>query len=562
MAEARAAALPGLDFPIAGSDLDPQAVAAAKENARRAGMQNDIKFEICHYEAATPPAAAGTLVTNPPYDERMKVQQAAAVYRRIGDALKRGWPGWTAWLFTGNAEAAKFFGLRPSRKIRLNNGPIPCQLLRFEIFAGAAKKEETTNDTNQTNHEEGITTEHTDDTDYEDGEETTEDANDTKAEVEERGEQSRGPKPREGRPQSDHSQPTPPAFPGSGEHESSPPDFPGSGPPTRRQWQDQAREFSNRLVRMAKHWKKWARRQGITCFRLYDRDLPEVPLALDWYEGHLHVAEYVRPHDRTEIEHQIWLSRMIEAAAAALELDPNDVAVKRRGRQRGPAQYERQAEEGRRLIVHEGGHRFEVNLTEYLDTGLFLDHRITRGMVERESAGKRFLNLFGYTGAFTVYAAAGGAVETTTVDLSSTYSAWTERNLKLNGFCDSHHQVIRSDAMGFLRRTSPRRGGLFDLAVVDPPTFSNSKKTPDIFDVDRDHVELLNWVLGRLSPGGKIYFSTNFRKFKFRDSEISGATIREISRQTVPPDFRNKRIHRCWTLVKQQGAGSGEQGPG
>ena len=177
----------------------------------------------------------------------------------------------------------------------------------------------------------------------------------------------------------------------------------------RRQWQDQAKEFSNRLVRMAKHWKKWARRQGITCFRLYDRDLPEVPLALDWYEGHLHVAEYVRPHDRTDIEHQIWLTRMIEAAAAALEVDPKLVAVKRRGRQRGPAQYERQSEEGRRTIVHEGGHQFEVNLSDYLDTGLFLDHRITRGMVEKEAAGKRFLNLFGYTGAFTVYAAAGGA---------------------------------------------------------------------------------------------------------------------------------------------------------
>ena len=303
---------------------------------------------------------------------------------------------------------------------------------------------------------------------------------------------------------------------------------------------------------MAKHWKKWARRQGITCFRLYDRDLPEVPLALDLYEGHLHVAEYVRPHDRTDIEHQVWLSKMIEAAAAALEVDPKLVAVKRRGRQRGPAQYERQSEEGRRMIVHEGGHQFEVNLTDYLDTGLFLDHRITRGMVEKDAAGKRFLNLFGYTGAFTVYAAAGGAAETTTVDLSSTYSQWAERNLKLNGFSGSRHQIIRSDATRFLRRMIPEHGGEFDLAVVDPPTFSNSKNTPNIWDVERDHVELLNLVLQRLSPGGKIFFSTNFRKFKFRGDEIIGAQIREISRQTVPPDFRNKRIHRCWTLVRKE----------
>jgi 23S rRNA (guanine2445-N2)-methyltransferase / 23S rRNA (guanine2069-N7)-methyltransferase len=509
MKEARRAALPRLEFPIAGSDLDPQAIAAARENARRAGVQKDVQFDVAHYEAARPPAPGGTLVTNPPYDERMKVSQAAAVYRRIGDALKRAWPGYTAFVFTGNAEAAKFFGLRPSKKIRLNNGPIHCQLLRFEIFAPAP----ATDGASET---------------AKDAKETKDNGADTNHTVDGEKQQRLAGHPSGLEPQAASL----------------------SRVPDRRQWQDQAREFSNRLVRMAKHWKKWARRQGITCFRLYDRDLPEVPLALDWYEGHLHVAEYVRPHDRTEIEHQVWLSRMIEAAAAALAIDPTLVAVKRRGRQRGPAQYQRQSEEGRRLIVHEAGHRFEVNLSDYLDTGLFLDHRITRTMVEKDAAGKRFLNLFGYTGAFTVYAAAGGAVETTTVDLSSTYSQWAERNLKLNGYADSHHQIVRSDAMRFLRRIIPG-GSEFDLAVVDPPTFSNSKNTPNIWDVDRDHVELLNLVLQRLSPGGKIYFSTNFRKFKFRGDEILGATIREISRQTVPPDFRNKRIHRCWTLIRK-----------
>jgi 23S rRNA (guanine2445-N2)-methyltransferase / 23S rRNA (guanine2069-N7)-methyltransferase len=545
MVEAKRAALPRLDFPIVGSDLDPQAIAAARENGRRAGMHKDVQFDVAHYEAARPPAPGGTLVTNPPYDERMKVSQAAAVYRRIGDALKRAWAGYTAFVFTGNAEAAKFFGLRPSKKIRLNNGPIHCQLLRFEIFAATADEgRETTKDTKETKGEDEETkktgtTNHTNDTnDDETKTGTTDHTDDTDDEGEEKQEEEGLPhQPSSLKPQA-----------------SSLPRQVSSLAP-RRQWQDQAKEFSNRLVRMAKHWKKWARRQGITCFRLYDRDLPEVPLALDWYEGHLHVAEYVRPHDRTEIEHQIWLSHMIEAAAAALEVDPKEVAVKRRGRQRGPAQYERQSEDGRRLIVHEGGHQFEVNLSDYLDTGLFLDHRITRGMVQKEAAGKRFLNLFGYTGAFTVYAAAGGAIETTTVDLSSTYSQWAERNLKLNGFAGSRHQIIRSDAMKFLRRMMPGHdsgfAGEFDLAVVDPPTFSNSKNTPNIWDVDRDHVELLNLVLERMSPDGKIYFSTNFRKFKFRGDEIQGAQIREISRQTVPPDFRNKRIHRCWTLVRR-----------
>ena len=222
--------------------------------------------------------------------------------------------------------------------------------------------------------------------------------------------------------------------------------------PARREWQDQAREFHNRLVRMAKHWKKWARRQGITCFRLYDRDVPEVPLAIDWYEGHLHVAEYVRPHDRTEVEHAMWLERMLETAAEALAVEPRHVELKRRQRQRGKVQYERTADEGRRLVVQEGGHRLEVNLSDYLDTGLFLDHRLTRAMVEREARGKRFLNLFGYTGAFTVYAAAGGATETVFVDLSQTYLDWCRRNLQLNGFDVRSHQLVREDALPYLRR--------------------------------------------------------------------------------------------------------------
>ncbi len=317
---------------------------------------------------------------------------------------------------------------------------------------------------------------------------------------------------------------------------------------------------------MSRHWKKWARRQGITCFRLYDRDVPEVPLVIDWYEGHLAVAEYDRPHDRTEIEQRIWVRRMLETAAEALEVDAKQVTLKRRRRQRGSEQYERQSDEGHRMMVAEGGHQFEINLSDYLDTGLFLDHRLTRAMVEREASGKRFLNLFGYTGAFTVYAAAGGAAETTTVDLSNTYLEWAKRNMRHNGFSGPRHQFVRDDSLGFIRHRPQRPEGLFDLAVVDPPTFSTSKRTEDVWDVQRDHVELLNLVLDRMAPGGKVYFSTNFRRFKFQPEELREATVREISRQTVPPDFRNERIHRCWTLLRpgaqnsppfQGGAGGG-----
>jgi 23S rRNA (cytosine1962-C5)-methyltransferase len=183
-----------------------------------------------------------------------------------------------------------------------------------------------------------------------------------------------------------------------------------------------------------------------------------------------------------------------------------------------------------------------------VDTGLFLDHRITRSMVRELAAGKRFLNLFGYTGAFTVYAAAGGAIATTTVDLSNTYLDRAADNMRLNGFTGRQHQFVRDDAMSFLEHRPS--GAEFDLVVVDPPTFSNSKRTEEFWDVQRDHAELLRWLLDWVAPGGAIFFSSNFRRFKLAEQEIAGAEIREISRQTVPPDFRNQRIHRCWRIVR------------
>lgn len=485
VAEARAAQKESLDFPIVGSDLDPAVVEIAKQNARNAGVLDNIRFEVASFDTARPPAPAGTLVTNPPYDERLKVAQLGAVYRRIGDALKKNWTGYTAYLLTGNLSAAREFGLRPSRKIRLFNGPIECRLLEFELRRGEPAR------TRLRNFAQAV----------------------------------------------------------AGEPASAIADSP-IAPDGRRSWQAQAEDFRNRLQRMARHWGRWARRQGITCYRLYDRDIPEIPLAIDWYEGHLHIAEYDRPHDRTELEHQAWLRSMGETAAATLNVDADKVFVKHRQRQRGPAQYERQASEGNFLVVSEGGHRFRVNLADYLDTGLFLDHRITRGIVQQEAQSKRFLNLFAYTGAFSVYAAAGGALSTTTVDMSNTYLDWARENMRLNGFDQVWHQFVRADTMTFLRNLDGRRGPPFDLIVTDPPTFSNSKKTEGIWDVQRDHVEMLNLLIANLAPGGKIFFSTNFRKFKFHESEIQGAVIREISGQTVPPDFRNKRIHRCWTLIR------------
>ncbi|MEK6235929.1 MAG: class I SAM-dependent methyltransferase [Planctomycetales bacterium] len=309
----------------------------------------------------------------------------------------------------------------------------------------------------------------------------------------------------------------------------------------------QAEIFRNRLTKRAKHLRRWPTKRGVTCYRLYDRDVPEVPLVVDRYENWLHVAEYERPHEHTPAEHGDWLDLMVRTAAEVMEIPPADVFLKRRDRQRGARQYERQSDEQREVVVSEAGLKFLVNLSDYLDVGLFLDHRVTRSMVGDEAQGKRFLNLFGYTGAFTVHAAAGGAETTTTVDLSKTYLQWAARNLELNDLSNPTHRFLRRDALTFLAESpdEPR----YDLAVVDPPTFSNSKSTEDVWDVQRDHARLLNLLFDRMAPGGVVYFSTQLRRFKLSESELSRVQIREISRRTVPEDFRNRRIHRCWRLV-------------
>lgn len=307
--------------------------------------------------------------------------------------------------------------------------------------------------------------------------------------------------------------------------------------------------LANRLRKNRRRLKAWAKRESVSCFRLYDRDIPEVPLAVDWYEGRLHVAEYARPGTPEGEAHAPWLEALVAGAAEALGVTEDAVFLKRRERQRGEAQYERFAAQGARFEVGEGGHRFVVNLSDYLDTGLFLDHRPLRRRVQEEVAGRRFLNLFGYTGAFSVYAAAGGARSTATVDLSATYSDWAVENLRLNGFAlpgQPEHRVVRADVDVWLQAQAPRS---FDVTMVDPPTFSNSKRMQGVFDVQRDHVDLIRAVARLTAPRGTIYFSNNFRKFKLDEAALARVVrVEDISDETIPPDFRDRRIHRCWRL--------------
>ena len=312
---------------------------------------------------------------------------------------------------------------------------------------------------------------------------------------------------------------------------------------------EQAQLFQSRLVKRARHLRRWPTKQGITCYRLYERDIPEIPLIVDRYEDHLHITEYERPHDRDLGQHAQWLDLMAATAGRALEIDRRHVYLKQRSRQRGTDQHERVSDSRREITVREGGLEFIVNLSDYVDTGLFLDHRITRSMVRDAADGSTFLNLFGYTGAFTVYAVRGGAARTTTVDWSRTYTEWAERNLSLNGLSGRQHRFVRADVREYVRDLPNQP--TYDLAVVDPPTFSNSKRSDDDWDVQRDHVALLNEVLMRMKSGGVLFFSTNFRRFKLSAAEIDSTSIHEISKQTVPADFRNRRIHRCWRIVRE-----------
>lgn len=321
--------------------------------------------------------------------------------------------------------------------------------------------------------------------------------------------------------------------------------FGGLSESVERSFQD----FENRLKKLGHHLRRFPTRRGITCYRIYDRDVPEIPLAIDRYEDCLHIAEYERPHDRTVAQQADWMERMQEIVANVLETPREKIFLKQRRRQRGLTQYERYSEEGFYREVQEGGLKFLVNLSDYLDTGLFLDHRNTREMVRKEAEGKRVLNLFAYTGSFSVYAADGGAKTVTTVDLSNTYLDWAEENMRLNSFSDpDRYCYIRCDIRKFLQLLYDNEQ--FDLVVVDPPTFSNSKDL-EVWDVQKDHVSLLQQIFAHVPAGGVIYFSTNHRKFHLDESGLNAVSIREITQRTVPDDFRNKKIHQCWRMVKK-----------
>lgn len=307
--------------------------------------------------------------------------------------------------------------------------------------------------------------------------------------------------------------------------------------------------FINRLKKNAKQLRKWANKNNYDSVRLYDKDIPEIPLIVEKHRKGLVIWDRRSFTDGDPAERAAWLKTMAAAAMEALEISPEMLFVKERRRQKGSSQYDKLNKKHREFVVQEGPLKFIVNLSDYLDTGLFLDHRPTREMVMSEARGKDVLNLFAYTGSFSLYARQGGAASTTTVDLSATYLEWAERNFEQNNLMTERDRFIREDILQYLP-SAARVEQRFDIIVLDPPTFSNSARMHDTLDIQRDHQLLLDGCLNLLKPEGVVYFSTNNRKFKFEARLPEGVEVREITAQTIPMDFRDKKIHRCWKIKR------------
>ncbi|NOS89355.1 MAG: bifunctional 23S rRNA (guanine(2069)-N(7))-methyltransferase RlmK/23S rRNA (guanine(2445)-N(2))-methyltransferase RlmL [Methylococcaceae bacterium] len=310
--------------------------------------------------------------------------------------------------------------------------------------------------------------------------------------------------------------------------------------------------FANRLQKNLKKFAKWAKQHGISCYRLYDADLPEYAVAIDIYQGEqtwVNVQEYEPPKSIDQHKADQRLAGLLAELPKVLCIAPEQVFLKIRKKQKSTDQYEKYAELGQFHRIEEQGCQLLVNFTDYLDTGLFLDHRPIRQLIQQQARGKRFLNLFAYTGSATVHAAVGGAIASTTVDMSNTYINWAKNNLALNRHT-GEHEFIQADCLEWLAQaaedTDKRQ---YDLIFLDPPTFSNSKRMDDVFDIQKDHIQLIRHALSLLAADGVLYFSTNFRRFKLDSDALAEFVVQDISASTIPEDFaRNPKIHYCWRI--------------
>ena len=440
------------------------------------------------------------VITNPPYGERLgSADTVPFLYRALGRALRDIVPGWDLALIAGSKQQAEACGVQPKNvryRQRVHNGPIGCD---FSVSVIGDAHHAPLGSAQGTQAERRLVS----------GVEP------------ERGLQA-APLQLDG-PRYDRALTT----------------------LQKQSNNDSALSLLNRLRKNAKQLQKWLAEEQVECYRLYDADMPEFNVAIDIYRDHLHVQEYAAPAsvDEAKAEQRFAL---VKQTLEIIFADAAGIHCKVRRKQKIGQQYKRHADKQEFLEVHEGKVDLLVNLDDYLDSGLFLDHRPLRLRLETETRDKRFLNLFCYTGAATMHAVAGGARSSVSVDLSPAYIQWARNNLALNGYSEANHRFVQADVMAWL----PSCREQFDVIFVDPPTFSNSKRSRNDFDVQKDHVELIDLLVKRLEPGGVIYFSNNFRRFVLDEQLAIRYQIKEITAATIPPDFRKpgKPIHRCWEI--------------
>ncbi|WP_027847758.1 bifunctional 23S rRNA (guanine(2069)-N(7))-methyltransferase RlmK/23S rRNA (guanine(2445)-N(2))-methyltransferase RlmL [Marinospirillum minutulum] len=486
-AEARRTAGAGKVLNFEGSDQDARVIQMAKDNLERAGLLDRVRLLVRPLNEL-PPAFAlrGLVITNPPYGERLdNLPQLAKLYAELGQQVCQDYAQWKFALYTNNQELAYRIPLRPYKSYPINNATLDCRLYLFEVpeAKGGAINSSASNASEETSVDQAT------------------------------------------------AEPVVKVAP-----------VVNVAP---RALSEGAQMFANRLAKNLKKFSRWVKRENIDCYRVYDADMPEYALAVDVYGDQVHVQEYAPPASIDESKAQRRLMEALQAIPSVLHVAADKIHLKTRRKQTGKRQYEKFAGQGVFFPVREGQVELLVNLTDYLDTGVFLDHRPIRLRLAKEAQGTRFLNLFCYTGAATIHAAVGGAIHTTSVDLSKTYLDWLERNLRLNRMDLKRHTRVQADCREWLKQ----EGNAYDLIFMDPPTFSNSKRMQGTLDIQRDQDELVDLAMARLSTDGLLIFSNNLRGFKISPEILEKYEVVDITRKTLDPDFeRNSKIHQCFEI--------------
>jgi len=455
--------LSSLQCKVHGIDIDSRVLKTAEQNVRHAGFGQYIDFKCRDINKLTNTfEQPGTMLFNPPYGERIgELPELVENFVILGKTLKTQFVDWRIAIFTANVELLTLLKLATSKRYKLKNGPLDCQLALYDI---SEKQAQSSNENSE--------------------------------------------------------------------------------------FAEQQSDFANRLKKNIKNLKGWIKAENIECYRIYDADIPEFNVAVDVYGDYVVIQEYAAPKNIEEEKTVKRLQEVIYWTPKILNITSDKVSLKTRAKQKGKDQYQRLNQSHQALIVHEHGAKFKVNLWDYLDTGLFLDHRKTRQIIAKKAKNKSLLNLFAYTGSVSVQAALHGASLVTTVDMSKTYLEWAQDNFELNGLRGHKYQFIQADCLDWLKKNRTQ----YDVVFIDPPTFSNSKRMEDSFDVQRDHVALITDALPSLAELGELIFTNNKRGFKmdFEAMEQLGLQVKELTAITKDKDFaRNKHIHNSWQITRK-----------